>query len=700
MVDDVKIFQRPSSIGPNASQVYDLMDVQCQPPEVMTPGYVEACSRAAVLLRSPVLVTPTSLQIGSLLSLMARPPGVTNPYYSSLAPSLTGDFYSRLDVRNSVFSMKKNCSDVIAKVNALMLRARNADVQISSNPFLTISELIRQRERDQTGNAVINESDAGQLIMGVNSLLDFLDKTKNGQIDLNKDVFNVSQISSFDFSLEGFGTFGKVEDEILKFVPTTADFEAIRTREDREANIFRYKIPRVIFTADYAPEGKVRGTLLCFKALDASGYQIRKRNVFTGQVYIYTKSSDELKKTTDLYIDYAQAWCGNFYDQIKAEQLVIFLDEETQDDCLYSYSIMAYQNLSKGKSLFDVASKAVATPSLPPGNKDIVDSSVNQWEKISTSIHGSAYYDWAVCGVSYRAAELANVSLADRTKGYSYTSKASEIPANKLKAASQIQDVMKNYYDCVNRMGLDATVRELLVQTGIIAFFESSDALISFYSDRQRLSNSGPRSSKLLQAVQTAVDEKMATVDLSLLQTQVSKLFDDFKVKNQKSGQILAQLKNISSFDSDGKVDVLTPRGISSFFRMMRAFALAELGVFKAIEAQISADAVEVARRQRELDEAYARAVAERQRELAQYATADVLPRVGTVNLPPAQPRTTVNTVIPAKAPLTLPIPAKPTTPAPTPITPPKTTTPTKTTKPVTVPPAVTGKLGSIKILR
>ena len=621
--------------------VADLIDCLQKPSPQITPEYVALVQRTASLLN---VVNVSSAEIhrdtgaraswgDSSFPEQGTSGHMTKNMNRPLMIGTTADPQEKL--RNEVNRLRNQVYDVINRVNDFVARAKNAGFVPPENPFV----LAMSYNVGRIGYFPIKISSAiaSKIVKNIVAYVALLDAERTGKLNLNN-ANSSAQLSSVKLSLDGFGGSGDALLDLSKLLP---DADEVKTQKATEAlSVFDFskRIPKLLFTAHYAPDGIPKGIIVGWKKVpDASGYVIKRRNVFDGNEVTYGLTNSDVNASTARLSEYMKAWILTFYDNVNHSNVCCYLDADVSPHAYFFYKIQSYQlqNGSPG-SMFKVetaphfisqatkvqirsqlelldpnrdklaknaASNLRGLPPAQAGNPDLI----SPWPVLAHFILGDSKYDWLLAAINIRQS-INRGDTRSTTRNYSYLAAQlnflfAQADAGKLVVPKNknMAELLNNVSDAISQFGTNQVIREVLQETGALYHFEGKDPndnAMFTNVDASTLGDSG-----LIATVAAAIDPETATLNLRTLATNLPKLLSgEFvsinssladKVERNSSKTASTTEIEIPNFDKpsdtaaedeirflrqmgdvgDGIVDLTTVDGIATFMRTVRIFS-------------------------------------------------------------------------------------------------------------------------------
>ncbi len=558
------------SLSENQAFVTDLLDTMQTPPAQISAEYALKCVRSAGRLRNP---TGTDL-VGVRMNVSSE----------SKLKSIA------FESRNSVF-------DVIGKIGSYILNSgRTAVIE---NPFAVIGQMNAKRVGFQELNVSLDLAE--RLVQSINTYLDLVDIQNDDETEVRNDAV---QISSARISFEGFGSSGSPAIDLIKFVP---ELEMVRDHKTSElVSLFDFskRVPKVLFTANYAPDGESRGSLVGWRRIaDASGYVVTRRNVFSGDEVLFSFSNAEISDMSKSVHEYVDTWVLSFYDDIDSDSVYTFVDGTIDPNVFYVYTVQAVQNKRTHKgSVFAVqTSPGGGSPAqrvelnrkmelLDPGfGPDLI----SPYPILAQQFLGDSRLDWVLAGVNIRASVNRRESRSN-SRSFSYLTAQmgfllDQMVAGKFVVPKDVSEVSENVNNAIASFGVSQIMGELLRETGILYHFEGQDAKEDSSFDRIDVGDENG----LLMAILSAADPETATIDLKALLSNLPSILNRvgkgkrigsmgitataqiemLDVDRDDSKDLESSFVQSSDAKGDDQADLTTFDGLSRFMRAIRVFA-------------------------------------------------------------------------------------------------------------------------------
>lgn len=582
----------------NLSSVIDILDVMQKPPVSVTADYIAKCVRVAALLGNPVSL----VRLDDVSSTrVTMPPDLVSPWGSVTSPLSVG---SDARQRNIAFEARSNVFDVVDDVSALVSHAAGQGVLPSRNPFSVLASI--NSSRIGFGPVVLSEAQATEIMRDISAYLELL--TGN---DEDRDVSNLAQLSSVRISFDGFGGTGNAAEDLLKLTPDSSSVRETKLSNAAALFDFSKRMPRVVFTANYAPDGDSRGALVGWRRIpDASGYIVLRRNFFDGQRTIFTLTNERLRSEHANYREYAKTWVMSFYDELDVDSIWLFADPDVDPDGYYFYYVQAFQNRKTLKgSVFSVPSApSVGSASqrldikrrmeeLDPGSGE---DKISPYPVLAQYLLGDSRFDWVLAGVNIRAS-IDRREPRSVVMKYSYLTAQMDFLLEQMKAGKfvvpkDVNKVVENVNIALSGFGVSQVIDEVLRDTGILFHFDGTEVRDDsvFNSIGSAVNNfDDVVTNGIIAAVLSAADPETATIDLLSLAANLPILLDSPNVSSTRlarakmdgrveeigppntdeaSGDDIQHFSDVDPRDGEF-ADLTSFDGLSKFVRTIRLFA-------------------------------------------------------------------------------------------------------------------------------
>lgn len=621
--------------------VADLIDCLQKPSPQITSEYVALVQRTAALLS---VVDVSSAEIhrdtgaraswsDSSFPEQGKSGHITKNVNKPVMVGTNSDSQEKL--RNEVNRLRNQVYNVINGVNDFVARAKNAGFVPPENPFvLAMSYNIH---RVGYTPVQIPSAVASKIVKNIIVYIALLDTERTGKLNLNN-VNSSAQLSSVKLSLDGFGGSGDTLLDLSKLLPDADEVKAQKAAEALSVFDFSKRIPKLLFTAHYAPDGIPKGIIIGWKKVpDASGYVIKRRNVFDGSEVTYGLTSSDVRASTARLSEYVKAWILTFYDNVNHDNVCFYLDADVSPHAYFFYKIQSYQlqngapgamfkvetaphfisqatkvqirsqleslDPNRDKLTKNAKSNLRGLPPAQAGNPDLI----SPWPVLAHFIFGDSKYDWMLAAINIRQS-INRGDTRSTTRNYSYLAAQlnflfAQADAGKLVIPKNrnMAELLNNVTDAISQFGTNQVIREVLQETGALYHFEGKDPndnAMFTNVDASTLGESG-----LIATVAAAIDPETATLNLRTLATNLPKLLSgefvsinsslNDKVERNSSKTASSVEIEIPNFDKpsnaaaedeirflrqmgdvgDGIVDLTTVDGIATFMRTVRIFS-------------------------------------------------------------------------------------------------------------------------------
>lgn len=446
----------------------------------------------------------------------------------------------------------------------------------------------------------IPENEQLQLAQAATDLVELANAYDAGTVTFDRPSA-AAQLAAFEVSVDGMSPqSGDALVDILGYQPD-ADYIKRKRALDSLAKLdFSKRKTYLLFTADVITGGKRRdGTIVCWmKMRDASGYSIAKRNVF--EMFDYPKANFTNatleQSTTELLKDNNFSQILSFYDWVQPDDIYAFVDDATEPDSLYSYSVTGIQQrIPSSPFMFDVPNTSLY---LTAAQSDQVLSAIrtelsrftNSVETDSTSpypalaqvIYGDSGYGWIIAGCNVTAA-LRRGESNEQVRSMSYIgSSATDIIAaaaqGRIVLPNDIAKIHESVERSISSYGVSQTLLSILDGTGATMFASGKDDLAGFQPTQQVLERTGGGLAKILATIdpQTAsIDPKTLTAALGTRTTRTSgPRYQPISMVADGSQDgptaMIISPPPIEAIVGDDPIDLTTYDGISRLMQVLR----------------------------------------------------------------------------------------------------------------------------------
>lgn len=627
--------------GGDSDRVFslNLIDTLQKPPPQVTQDYVTIVAQAASYMGIEDAPEPEQLSVqtgakSTWNDLFFPEHQMGNGIGNINSPTISGPGPDPQEkMRNAVNKGRNDVYEIVNRVNAFVSRAKNAGFVPPENPF----SLAMSYNVGRVGftKLTLPADVYGRIATNVKSYLTLLNAEQSGQLNLDTNVNKAAQLSHSSLSLEGFGGTGNTSVDLAKLLPDADEVKEQKAFEALSVFDFTKRIPKVMFTAFYAPDGIPSGVIVGWRKVpDASGYVVRRRNIFDGREATYSLTNDDVKRDTTRLKEYVKAWILSFYDNVQQDFVFTFMDNDVPPNGYFHYTVQAYQlqNEIPG-TIFNVQTSPVflSAPQkrsirqqleqLDPDTKQLnakgratgkgpqpqQADTISPYPVLAHVLLGDAKYDWLLACVNIRAS-INRGDTRTTTRDYSYLAAQLEFlfaqaDAGKLVVpkGKDVGTAMKNIEDAISKYGVTQVLKDVLQETGALYHFDGKDP-----SDNTLFRNvdvGASTDSGLISVVVAAIDPETATMNLKTLATNLPMLlsgqFVDIKehlttgaskptLQAHTIGEIDVppefdsttdssaedEVQYLSKFgDLSGVVDLTTADGVATFLRVIRIFS-------------------------------------------------------------------------------------------------------------------------------
>jgi len=567
--------------GSNKFLVLNLIDAFHKPPSAISSEYISVVFAAASVLN---VTYPSIGSLSEKTGAVAKG-AIANFVEKGSQTSKDMQMYtsaamdSEEKVRNAVNGCRNDIFDIANHVNSFIARAKSAGFIPKENPFLKIASF--NINRPGFSPVEITEDQSLQLIKDIKIYLQLIEEEASGRINI--EAQNSSQLSSATLSLSGFGGNADTSISLSNFLLNADDVKKQKAEEALSMFDFSKRLPKILFTAEWAPSGETKGTIVGWKKIfDASGYIVKRTSLFSGEVVMYAFTNDEMKADTDKLFEYVNTWILSFYDNIDPKSIVFFIDTNISVDCYYHYELQAYQlqNVLQG-SLFNVDTSPARISTLQKsdirnqlekldpdfiaqviarnaagsaGSKSssALSDTISPYPVLSHVLLGDSKYDWLLAALNIRQSVNRGDSK-ETTRNYSYLSAQLDFILSQASAGNfllpknnNVSEIMNRITDAIGKYGVTQVIEDILQETGALYFFDGKDPknnvlfgsvdYIGRFADKLSVNyDSNKASSGLVAVVAAAIDPETATLDLRTLATNLPMLVSGEFVSTKES---------------------------------------------------------------------------------------------------------------------------------------------------------------------
>lgn len=426
----------------------------------------------------------------------------------------------------------------------------------------------------------VSQTKADQMYQAVKQLVEIYSKWKSGEINLLEKESSLAQISSFDVSVDGYGSTGDPISDILGYSSDADAIKRIGTIKALSDLDFSKRKPTLIFVADVGEKAS-EGVVVAWKKMnDAFGYNLKIRNVFQGtEKTTFVRNPQISKEALSVSID-----ATSFYDDLKIDNLVLYEDKEAIDHMLFAYSISAVQKKSTvdpTKIINVKKSKVILTAKQIESLTQLVENdskqygrdieSISPYPSLSLILFGDPQYAWMISAINVK--EKIDKDKSARSVSYigsSLSSIIDEINSNNLFAPDDVESVSSSLEEVINSHGIQSAILSVLDICGITLFITDKDDPAGFQSTQEAMEAAeGP-----LRKIISSIDPETATLDPLVA---ISNLTRSSSPKKKVPNRIIAYSPGTSTIkfiDIIGKdlIDLTTSDGIGRFVDIVRAY--------------------------------------------------------------------------------------------------------------------------------
>lgn len=606
-------------------EVHDLIDALQKPPPKITAEYIDLVERIcnSLLARVDNPIAAVLQSSGNSWGDGSFPEQQVDGYMTKSinSPSfILSDPDSYSDARNHLNGMRNKIFQLINNINGFVARAKNAGYSPPENPF-TLAMSFNEGRVGFTPVLVLDDV-ALRILKGVNDYLILYAAEQTGQLNFNTAVNSSAQISSARFSLQGFGGTVDATVDLAKLLPSADEVKAQKALDALSVFDFSKRIPKILFTCEYAPDGVNRGILIGWKKVgDAAGYIIKRRNIFDSSERTYGLTNADIEEQNRRFGEYARAWIMTFYDSVDPNSICLYLDADISPNSYYLYNLQSFQlqngspgemfnveitpfNISQSLKMKIRAQLEALDPNDPSFQGTYPDT-ISPYPVIAQNILGDSKYDWLLAALNIRNSINRRDPRAE-TRSYSYLSAQldflfSQADAGKfvVPKGRQVAPLISKISDAIAQFGVGQVVKEILQETGALYYFEGKDAndnsLFTNVSSEQNVGS-------LVATIAASIDPETATLNLNTLASNLPVLMQGGVVATANTLQPKARTSNVDAGVSeieipnsdivddvnsadeirflrtlgnigDGIVDLTNVDGIASFMRVLRIFS-------------------------------------------------------------------------------------------------------------------------------
>ena len=535
-------FYPPDLPAPTSSVgiVNELADALQKPPVSIDKTYADKMINAAAYLGVPVHIAPPVLPPETSATIIYAQQ--TNGYNTQADPNYTPSVIVPVIFVNNEYETtraQQASSNILAFVQqtedlANSIAASSDALLQPENPFALIAQLNKSRG-DLFTPVSVNKSDADNIIYAISVYKNLVKSNNQSGMAVKNDVSLTSQFSHVSLSYNGLGGSGNTASDILQFLPTSDAVTAQNFVDTHSVTDFSKRVPHLLCTMEYTPDPtqNSKGTLLCWKKIaDASGYVIKRRDVFSQRYVSNFIDNSEISSQSLAYLQYAKLFGLSFLNAFDDKSIVVFLDTNVTNDEYSLYTIQAYQTKNdQAGAIFSMPTSKIVLSSVNVASITNIaasnSGSLSAWQSISSFLYnGSTAFDWPLAAANIRASSDRNDNIND-TRNYSYVNAniqflLQQAMYGKLVKPTDASTIQKNIRDSLQKFGTTQTVQSLLDSTGVSYYFEGRDAIPDKHFDR--VGTKTALNSNLFKAVGSAIDPTTAMLDMRSLASNIIKL--------------------------------------------------------------------------------------------------------------------------------------------------------------------------------
>ncbi|MHB8407924.1 MAG: hypothetical protein ACYDHY_07560 [Acidiferrobacterales bacterium] len=571
----------------NQQTVQNICDcLQVPPPDTQTSTAANALSYANICI--------------------AAASAVGNPIPSTVFENAQAAVQSKLSIGNQTTSTNLTTmadqnvaqlarNNVLTQVNAIeafISQANAAGFRTPANPFNAIAQLNSTRGLTFTPLAIPSAT-ADQIITDIGTLLGLLAKQASGQVQFSDQTPLAAQLSSFEISLAGFGGSGNPQTDLAQFLPSLDSIQNAQAQAALSVLDFTKRLPQMLFTIDYAPDGPIKGSIVCWKVIsDATGYVLKRHSIFENTDVSFTLTNDDLNASYPNIEDYVNTWGLKFYDNINENQVYAYLDATVDPNQYYLYTITAYQiQKTLQGSVFE---RPAGTVQAHFSNTVTATPGSSPYPALAQIVLGDSSYDWILAGLNIQAS-IDRKDPTTTTRKYSYINADLSFLVQQMTSNLFVQpkpgdlnQLVQDITNGISTYGLSQTIQELLNGTGIFYYFEGLDPTDSAYFSN--VTSTDPSQSNLMAGIVAAIDPSTAVCDLQALTTNLNNVINGvsssptgFSPITQAQPQEIdvppgggqsSETPNLETLGSTSTTaDLTTYDGLSLFIRTIRVVA-------------------------------------------------------------------------------------------------------------------------------
>lgn len=403
-------------------------------------------------------------------------------------------------------------------------------------------------------------------------------------------------ITHFELSVDGFsGGSADALSAILGYQPDADELKRQRAQEALSRLDFSLRRPRPLFVADRIVDNRRTGAVLCWRKMrDAAGYTVARRDVFVDETKAtHLPARDSQERTDELLADPTVLQLLTFYGDLHPSDVVLFHDDSTVPDRVYSYVVSAYQNKAPiSRNLFDVPvsqlylSQAqvqqVRESILADADGKGIDT-ISPYPALAQAAFGDSRHDWILAGSNV----LASVRRGDGSEGtrrFSYlgaraTDILDAVSAGLLVVPTDIVSIQEAVVGSLSAWGVSQTILAVLDGTGTTLYVAGDDS-VGF----QATAVAVDASTDGLYRILSAIDPEMAVIDpqniIANLSVPSRDPFDTVHRPRETpvrgggtvgTPDVVPSIPTVSDIGTE-LIDLTTYEGISRLIRTIRFF--------------------------------------------------------------------------------------------------------------------------------
>lgn len=526
----------------------------------------------------------------------------------------------------AISTIRNYANDMLAfadDISNFVARAAAAGFAPPSNPMLEIIEFNETRVLHSMPSNLgmritpvsMQQQVSDDVMFNIGIFLQLMEKERNGELDLlgrpSTPSSNSAQISSYDMSFAGYdiATTGEGSD-ILSFLPDADMIKRRRVRQALGALNFSNREPKVLFTANYDPDGISKGCIVSWMRItDASGYKLIRHDLFNNETIEFNLPNNVIESHYESVKSYVEEWALSFYE-VPNNRVLAFLDNSIKRDNIYTYKLQAYQNIRTDKNfvfgpdvsplilsnmqMADIKDEmdAHAQNTLGTTFPDAGADDISPYPFISKKLYGHDKFDWILAATNVKAS-IDRGEDRPTVRSFSYIgAKLSElrvkVAQGKFFKPIDPNEITRNVNESIRTYGLSQTILEVIELTGLAMFFGTRE---SPQEDTFMKATSVIGDAELdeIGTILSSIDAETATVDVSVLTANLLNM-----LRGQSDGNLLDEtsiiaevsvpdeddavvaddpLQFVSRFDPGEEIlDLATFEGISDFIRITRLF--------------------------------------------------------------------------------------------------------------------------------